>query len=161
MISWRSCLSHNANQSLYQTPLQQWQWWSETMQNHKADFCFSLLPKSFPLSASMLLFPEDERSCSQDRSLFVGKVKCLRPTSVIPLPLPLVSPAQSAKHTQASQPLGSHGEKKNIFRFCFKKECSLIELWSFSPLNPALHLLRMSLVTFVWTFQWVDRRPRH
>lgn len=50
--------------------------------------------------------------------------------------------------------------KKNISRFCFKKACSLIELWSFSPLNPALHLLRMSLVTFVWTFQWVHRRPR-
>lgn len=94
---------------------------------NKADSCFSLLPKSFPLSDSMLLFPEDEISHSQDQSLFVGKVKCLRPTSVIPLPLPLVSPAQSAKHTQASQPLGSHGGKKH-FPLLFQE--SMLTNWT-------------------------------
>lgn len=152
-------LSEPRCQSLYQTPRQQWQYDQNQCRITRQTSVFSLLPKSFPLSASMLLFREDKSSCSQDQSLFVGKVKCLRLTSVTPLPLPLVSPAQSAKHTQASQPLGSHG-KKNHSRFCFKKACSLIELWSFSPLNPALRLLRMSLVTFVWTFQWVHRWPR-
>lgn len=38
---------------------------------------FFLLPKSFPLSAFMLLLPEDKCSCSQDQRLLVAKTECL------------------------------------------------------------------------------------
>lgn len=120
MISWQSCLSHDTNLCTRLRCSND----NDDQKQCRITRQTSVFPccQSFPLSALMLLFPEDKCSCSQDQSLFVGKVKCLRSTSVIPLPLPLVSPAQSAKHTQASQPLGSHGKKeKHIPLFVSRK----------------------------------------
>lgn len=116
-ISWWSCLSHDASlRTRVRWSLLFLLHYSKTMQNYKVELFF-FFPKSFPLSASL-------RWCCSLRTnvhvlrtrVLVAKTECLGPASVIPIPSPSGEP--SAKHIQASQPLGSH--RKEHFPLLFQ-----------------------------------------
>lgn len=97
-------------QSLYQTPLQQWQWRSKTVQNYKADFGFSLLPEFSIICfdaavpwGQMFMFSGPEFVCRERKVLEVHF--CYSSST------PFSEPSAISKAHPASQPLGSHGKK--------------------------------------------------